>query len=247
MVAVITQHNGVGRTLPDSTIWLPRNVPRLGCVASAVPVVAARKVEATSIRVIVVAASLGIPVEPYRIASHGAKHLDQPRPMTWVEVVGGVCVDDVRDTLSRRGAPALSRRASSGHSTRKTCSDPEKVLEFWSRHRTVIYKSISSVRNVVARLTPTGQDRIPFVRWCPTQFRPYIAGTDYRVHVVGSEILACKITSNADDYRMLRCKGPDLRQMRGGQWYCFEVNSSPGCLCLPARHASPLATRSHAC
>ena len=46
------------------------------------------------------------------------------------------------------------------------------------------------------------------VRWCPTQFQQYVPGKDYRVHVVGEEVFACEIISEADDYRYATRQGP---------------------------------------
>jgi hypothetical protein len=137
-------------------------------------------------------------------------------------------------------------------------TDPGTAQEFWEKHGTVIYKSISSVRSIVSRLTPDHVHRLGDISWCPTQFQRYIPGYDYRVHVVGDEIFACEIISEADDYRYAtrqgmhvdirsydlprdcadRCRelaaamdlavaGIDLRRTPEGQWYCFEVNSSP--------------------
>jgi glutathione synthase/RimK-type ligase-like ATP-grasp enzyme len=80
-------------------------------------------------------------------------------------------------------------------------TDRNAVEQFWRKHGLVIYKSIRGVRSIVAQLTPRHIDRLELVRWCPTQFQEYIAGNDYRVHVVGDEVFAAAITSTADDYR----------------------------------------------
>jgi glutathione synthase/RimK-type ligase-like ATP-grasp enzyme len=80
-------------------------------------------------------------------------------------------------------------------------TDPAVVREFWEKHGTVIYKSISGVRSIVAKLTPQHTERLALVRWCPTQFQQFIPGNDYRVHVIGNEIFTSEITSAADDYR----------------------------------------------
>lgn len=82
-------------------------------------------------------------------------------------------------------------------------------------------------------------------------------GTDCRVHVVGNQVFGCEIASAADDYRypqdaptsLSACEVPpqiadqcrqvsrslnlpvtgiDLRRTPAGEWYCFEVNPSPG-------------------
>jgi hypothetical protein len=88
-------------------------------------------------------------------------------------------------------------------------TDPKAAIEFWKYHGTVIYKSISGVRSIVSRLNSGHlEDRINDVSWCPTQFQEYVHGNDYRVHVVGEEdVFACKIISEADDYRYAKRYG----------------------------------------
>jgi glutathione synthase/RimK-type ligase-like ATP-grasp enzyme len=134
-------------------------------------------------------------------------------------------------------------------------TDPEAALEFWEKHRDVIYKSISNRRSIVTRLNANDRTRIGDVASCPTQFQRLIEGTDYRVHVLGDEVFASRIISTADDYRYAaqtqstaaiipddiaqRCirlsrklgvffSGIDLRQTPEGEWFCFEVNTCPG-------------------
>jgi len=80
-------------------------------------------------------------------------------------------------------------------------TEPEAVHEFRARHGMLIYKSVSGVRSIVARLTDDKLSRLDLLRWCPTQFQEYVPGDDYRVHVVGDEVFACRIRSDADDYR----------------------------------------------
>ena len=74
-------------------------------------------------------------------------------------------------------------------------TDPSTAQEFWEKHGTVIYRSISSVRSIVSRLTPKHVRRLDDIAWCPTQFQRYIPGNDYRVHVVGDEVFACRKSS----------------------------------------------------
>ncbi len=78
-------------------------------------------------------------------------------------------------------------------------TDPQAAHEFWTSHGTVIYKSISGVRSIVSRLTPEHAERLEDIVWCPTQFQQYIPGNDYRVHVVGDEVFACEVVSEADE------------------------------------------------
>lgn len=80
-------------------------------------------------------------------------------------------------------------------------TDVDVVRDFVDRHGAVIYKSVSGVRSIVSRLTPAHFERIADVAWCPTQFQAYVRGTDHRVHVVGQDVFACEIISEADDYR----------------------------------------------
>lgn len=135
-------------------------------------------------------------------------------------------------------------------------TDPDAAREFWEHHGDVIYKSVSATRSMVSRLRPEHAGRLADVSFCPTQFQRYVPGTDYRVHVVGTDLFACEVISEADDYRYPgrhgveiqarrlprdvedRCRslaaaarlpvaGIDLRRTPEGGWYCFEVNPSP--------------------
>jgi len=86
-------------------------------------------------------------------------------------------------------------------------TDPDAVREFWAEHTEIIYKSLSGVRSVVSKLEARHDQRLERVRWCPTQFQQYIQGPDYRVHVIGDEVLACEICSPATDYRYASQQG----------------------------------------
>jgi hypothetical protein len=137
-------------------------------------------------------------------------------------------------------------------------TDPGEVMALLERHQTVIYKSVSGVRSHIKKLDASDRQRLGDVVHCPTQFQQYIAGRDYRAHVVGEDVFTCEIRSEADDYRCcergaapqicaarlpreveeraismtkmmdLAIAGIDLRLTPQGEWYCFEVNPSPG-------------------
>jgi hypothetical protein len=139
-----------------------------------------------------------------------------------------------------------------------TTTDPDAALQFGKKHGTIIYKSLSGVRSIVSKLGIEHERRLQDVRWCPTQFQQYISGTDYRIHVVDDEVFACVVESEAVDYRYpapgqlvrihgcnlpediaarcsqlaaslgLKVAGIDLRRSPADEWYCFEVNPSPG-------------------
>jgi glutathione synthase/RimK-type ligase-like ATP-grasp enzyme len=135
-------------------------------------------------------------------------------------------------------------------------TNPEAAYAFWEQHRDVVYKSISGVRSRVSRLQSEHRDRLADVASCPTQFQRFIPGSDFRVHVVGSEVFTSEVLADVDDYRYpageavtirasdlpprveeqcrrlaaafgLHVAGIDLRRTPAGEWYCFEVNPSP--------------------
>jgi RimK-like ATP-grasp domain len=86
-------------------------------------------------------------------------------------------------------------------------TDPAAVSAFCEQHGTVIYKSASGVRSIVARLAPAQRARLDDVAWCPTQFQAWVPGVDHRVHVIGDDLFAVEIRSDADDYRYARMAG----------------------------------------
>jgi hypothetical protein len=90
-------------------------------------------------------------------------------------------------------------------------TDEGRANRFWEQHGTVVYKSVSGVRSIVSRLLPEHRDRLSDIQWCPTQFQEYVPGTDVRVHVVGSDIFACEVLSDADDYRYAARHGVETR------------------------------------
>ena len=89
-------------------------------------------------------------------------------------------------------------------------TDPNAALEFWEKHGSVVYKSVSGVRSIVSRLGSGHRNRLQNIANCPTQFQEYIAGPDYRLHIVGDEYFLSEIISDADDYRYASKKGGRL-------------------------------------
>jgi glutathione synthase/RimK-type ligase-like ATP-grasp enzyme len=179
---------------------------------------------------------------------------------SWADLMPGLVVNRPRFMAVNSSKPFQCTQIQKFFEVPRTLitTDPAQVHEFRKECGAVIYKSISSVRSIVAQLMPE-DTRIEDVVWCPTQFQELIRGVDYRVHVVGGDVFACRILSNADDYRYagrhghtadiesceipaevaqscidvshdmgLVVSGVDLRQSEDGRWYCFEVNPSPG-------------------
>lgn len=152
-------------------------------------------------------------------------------------------------------------------------NDPDQVEAFIREHGEVIVKSASGVRSRVRRVGPADAARTANVTTCPTQFQRRVPGTDVRVHVVGTEVFAVRVDSDADDYRYARVQGRrdpvltgidlppeiaarcrdlskrlglpvagiDLRRTPDGEWYCFEVNPSPGFTYYEFKTGQPIA------
>lgn len=80
-------------------------------------------------------------------------------------------------------------------------TDPSAVRAFAAQHGRLIYKSVSGTRSIVNTLTDTSLERLECVENAPTQFQEYIPGCDVRVHVVGTEVFATEVRSEAHDYR----------------------------------------------
>ena len=193
-----------------------------------------------------------------REASRHAMAVD--RAMTcWSEMTFALVVNRLQAMATNNSKPyqlrQIRRRGFEVPETLLT-TDPDAVREFWEQHGEVIYKSMSGTRSRVARLRPEQRERLADVAFCPTLFQRYVPGTDFRVHVVGAEVFASEIVSEADDYRYPgrhavdfqarrlpmeveeRCRllaralrlpvaGIDLRRTPEADWYCFEVNPSP--------------------
>ncbi len=122
----------------------------------------------------------------------------------FVELTGALVVNRPSAMASNSSKPFQSIPiADHGFAVPETLitTDRAALLEFWERHGTVIYKSISGVRSIVTRLSDTHRKRLRNLASCPTQFQEYVRGEDIRVHVVGGEVYACRIVSEADDYR----------------------------------------------
>ncbi|GEM86474.1 ATP-grasp domain-containing protein [Meiothermus granaticius] len=87
-------------------------------------------------------------------------------------------------------------------------SDPEAALEFYRANQgEVIFKSLSGVRSVVRKLTPSDLERLPLLRHGAVQFQRFLPGDNVRVHLVGDEVFATRVRSEAVDYRYARRQG----------------------------------------
>lgn len=149
-------------------------------------------------------------------------------------------------------------------------NDPVRVHEFWGQHKRVIYKAISGERSIITELKPEDADRFDLLGSAPVQFQELIDGVDIRVHVVGSEVFATQVDSDAVDYRYdssggadmaavtlpdaianecvlltrrlgLELSGVDLRYTNDDRVICFEVNPSPAFSAYESVTGQPIA------
>lgn len=127
--------------------------------------------------------------------------------VAWSEVTPALVVNRPGAMASNNSKPYQSGLiADQGFDVPETLvtTDAAALEGFWEKHGHVVYKSISGVRSIVTCLTPGHRQRFADLCHCPTQFQQYIPGTDFRVHVVGDEVFACKVISRATDYRYPR-------------------------------------------
>ena len=178
--------------------------------------------------------------------------------LAWCELTGALVVNRPASMGSNTSKPyQLDMIRKAGFRVPETLitTEPAAAVAFREKHGDVIYKSVSSWRSIVSRMSEQDLLRLDNVTCCPTQFQRFIEGTDYRVHVVNEAVYAHRIDCKDDDYRYSQCTrmepvqldsslekrcvalarelklefaGIDLRLSADGEWYCFEVNPSPG-------------------
>jgi hypothetical protein len=191
--------------------------------------------------------------------------------LSWAELTTARVLNRPSHMAANNSKPFQSRWIQSlGFSIPQTLltTDPAAARAFLRVHGRVVYKSISGVRSIVSRVTDEHLRRFEDIASCPTQFQEFIEGPEYRVHVVGDSVIATEIVSHADDYRYAgdaemraaslpdevaaQCRvlarsmrlsfaGMDLRLSAAGDWYCFEVNPSPGFTFFERRTGQPIA------
>jgi len=65
----------------------------------------------------------------------------------------------------------------------------------------VIFKGASNMMTLAQVMTPDHLPRLEMLPYCPTIFQEYVAGVDYRVHVVGDDAFVTRIITRDEDYR----------------------------------------------
>jgi RimK-like ATP-grasp domain len=123
--------------------------------------------------------------------------------MAWLDQTEALVVNRPSAMTSNGSKPLqLALIASTGFAVPETLltTDVEEAAAFRDRHGNVIYKSIGGVRSRVSFFSDETLERIRGAA-CALQLQEYVNGTDVRVHVLGEEVFACTIQSDAVDYR----------------------------------------------
>jgi glutathione synthase/RimK-type ligase-like ATP-grasp enzyme len=157
-------------------------------------------------------------MEPTRVPEWVASHDNAPTQAMFLqlwrllddEAVPMRILNAPHVQMSNNSKPyqALAIRAH-GLDIPETCisSNEATVREFLDRHDAVIYKSISGTRSIVKRVDAKALEALPKIRFCPVQFQECITGVNVRVHVVGQQVFATRILSDAVDYRYATQEG----------------------------------------
>lgn len=126
------------------------------------------------------------------------------RLSTWLDISPARIVNRPSAMGSNASKPYQAQViARHGFSTPETLvtNDPAEAEDFYRSRERVVYKSASGVRSIVQTMTEADLPRLGNLRTCPVQFQAYVPGTEVRVHTVGAEVFASRITSDATDYR----------------------------------------------
>ena len=93
-------------------------------------------------------------------------------------------------------------------------SDQRAARAFIGGHGRVIYKSTSGMRSIVRRIDAPDRAAVELalsrLGHGPVQWQRWIAGTDWRVHVVGRRWFATEVLCDADDYRYAPRAGQEV-------------------------------------
>jgi glutathione synthase/RimK-type ligase-like ATP-grasp enzyme len=155
----------------------------------------------------VLALGEGSPAYQHAIALHEAvatfTELSKARVVNRVSAMGSNSSKPYQVSLIERSGFAIPDTL--------VTTEPELVPPFVKRHQDVIYKSVSGVRSIVARLTPEKMQRVSNLASCPTQFQRYIPGTDFRVHVIGERVFTARVECSVLDYRYAGREGKSVQ------------------------------------
>lgn len=124
--------------------------------------------------------------------------------ITWLELAKGRVVNRVSAMASNSSKPYQAQAIRAvGFDVPETLvtNEPDLVRDFLAKHGRVIYKSVSGTRSIVREVDDDALARLSDIRWCPVQFQAYVDGVDVRVHVIGRQVFATRVSSAVTDYR----------------------------------------------
>jgi hypothetical protein len=131
-----------------------------------------------------------------------------------LDVLPARVVNRRRPMMSNNSKPyqaLLIRKAGLAVPKTLITNEPGALRQFMAAEGSLIYKSISSVRSIVAPLDGERASRIAYVRSLPTQFQRKVEGINVRVHVIGRRMFATRVLTTATDYRYASLEGAEAR------------------------------------
>jgi glutathione synthase/RimK-type ligase-like ATP-grasp enzyme len=190
---------------------------------------------------------------------------------TWLETTAARVVNptSANDSTNSKPYQSLLIRQHFDVPATLVTNDPDAVAAFRAEHGRIIYKSVSGERSIVTQFSDADGARLDRLATCPVQFQEHVDGLDVCVHVVGGEVFATMIASDAVDYRYdhretrmeptilpdpvaeacvaltarlgLELSGIDLRLASDGRVVCFAVNPSPAYIVYEDATGQPIA------
>jgi RimK-like ATP-grasp domain len=143
---------------------------------------------------------------PYNSPERQHSRAQHEALMTWLDLTSARVANRPTANGSNGSKPWQTRLIAAASSDIRTpdtivSNDPVAVRAFRDQHGELIYKSASGFRSVVKPLRESDDERLNAIHWCPVQFQRRVPGRDVRVHIVGDDIFATRIISDAADYR----------------------------------------------
>lgn len=123
--------------------------------------------------------------------------------LLWCELTEALVVNRPSAMTSNHSKPWQSTLiAAAGFAVPETLltNEPAQAAAFRDRWGEVVCKSLSGIRSSVAILDDERLARMAGTA-CPVQLQRRIPGIDIRVHVIGDNVFACEIQTEAADYR----------------------------------------------
>jgi glutathione synthase/RimK-type ligase-like ATP-grasp enzyme len=157
--------------------------------------------------------------------------------LEWLDLAPALVVNRPRAMASNASKPYQTQLiARAGFAVPETIvtDDPAEVAAFRRTHGRLVFKSASGVRSIVEELGERHAARLERVRDLPTQFQALVPGVDVRVHVVGEEVFATEIASEATDYRYAARSG------RAAKLCAVELDQAARTRCVAVAQALSL-------